>query len=239
MKNHVFSVYGYDLKFRGSPSNINLLATLDPSVTYLVDNNVSIRRLVVAHPAKNFVIGTTVHEEAENLNGVLFNDVVTSDVKNAFWIEVRGEPTECIVIHRIDGGMRECFPGGFPKLSEREPSHIGKRYELLAGFRNRLFEYLHVNDAELIHKFGRLRASCIGDRSIAMQAAMIITAIHVKSLPESKQRKKLDPDYLNFPGDTRIICEALMFGFKIVSTDESDVHTMGRLAGLNVHSEVQ
>ena len=62
--------------------------------------------------------------------------------------------------------------------------------------------------------------------------------IHLKWLSVATQRTKLDSNYLQLPGDSRLIAEALSLGCAVISNDELDVHATGGLAGVRVTDQM-
>ena len=66
---------------------------------------------------------------------------------------------------------------------------------------------------------------------------MLATTLMVQGLSAARRRAKLDPSYVQFPGDTRLIAESLFYGFPILSNDVRDVHTLGGIVGVSVTTE--
>lgn len=232
---HEFSVYDLKLQILFSGKECDILKSLPRESTYLVDNNVSWKKLAAAYPNLNFVLGCTVSEEAENLQGVLFSNFPHGGYSNVFTLDLVPKRRETVVFHRLDTFYQKaCLSGPIPALSQDSAEHFADRVLAANSLRQHLDQFLDRDPMVLQRAITDDLSNCSGNFSIAGNVAGMVTARFLQSLSPQLRAQKLDPAYLNLPGDTRLIAEALFFGFAILSHDERDVHAMAKMAKVSV-----
>jgi hypothetical protein len=96
---------------------------------------------------------------------------------------------------------------------------------------------LAQSEEQLQGRLSEMLNKCLNDYFVSADAAIVIMARYLKGCTGQIRARKLDPNYLNLPGDSRLIAEALYFGFAILSNDVGDVHAMAAMAGLPVRGD--
>lgn len=238
LRKHDFAVYDLGLRLRGGTRR-DILRELRDGNSYLVDNNVAWKRLAAAYPTVNFVIGCTVSEEAENLEGTLFKRTPAEGYPNVFIAEIHATMGR-VTFNRLDQHYQHAvFRQAIPTLQDAPQEHRAFQNEAAASHRRLVMANLSrtVDDlkAELAVRVLRSRSS-FEDSAFA---AAIATSLYLHSMPTARRATYLDPAYLNFPGDTRIVAEALYYGFGVISKDEKDVHTLSRLVEVPALTEAE
>lgn len=235
---HDFSVYDGELNFKGSPSGRDILRDLRRSRTYLVDNNISWKALAQDHQDVNFVIGATVSEEANDLQGVLFSRMPTGGYANAFSVDLNVIGTPRVAFNRLDERYQAAvFARPIPTLENTPPEHRSQQQHAAASLRFQLVERLPRANEDLRQELRTHAARSQSSFFDAAATAMLGTVLMLKTLSTSRLRRKLDPTDVQLPGDTRLISEALFYGFPILSNDVRDVHTLGQIVGISVTTE--
>jgi hypothetical protein len=232
LQTHEFYVYDLNLGFKWSTTGENLILRLRSTPTYLVDNNISWKKRALAHPEVNFIVGCTLCEEAENLEAVLFSKLPAHGYPNVFAVDRIPQARELHVFHRIDENYKKArFDGAIPLLSRTSAEHRADRVLAAALIRIQIESYLGVAPEELRRILAVHVAQCPGNLEHAGMAAVIATALYFQQLSADRLRTKIGK--LHLPGDSRLIAEALLYGCGVLS-DDKDVRTMARIAGVTV-----
>jgi hypothetical protein len=230
--NHYIFVYDLNLRMLWSSNGTDVLSHLRASLTYLLDNNVSWKQLAPRRRDMNFVLGCTLAEEAENLEGVFYSRMPIGGHPNVFAIDMSPKARPLVVFHRLDEDMKVRLPIAIPALSQTSPDHQADRHLAADSLRTQVQQFLKVDNAVLKTKLSVSLPVCRGDYLTSGLVAAMAMALYLQSLPKNAAKSKLDPNYTNFPGDTRLIAESLYYGFSILSTDIRDVHAMARLVSV-------
>jgi hypothetical protein len=232
---HEFYVYALDgLAFMGPPPRRDILATLRQSKTYLVDNNVSWRNLATNNPAFIFVLSGTFAEEVDNLQGALFKNIPLGGFPNVFSVVTNPEDKKYVIFNRIEPNHVATLIEAIPTLAADSPEHHANRVRAAAAFRQHIGLFLSLGGDALRSKLSSLLPRAPSNYEAAGEAAVVATTLFLQKCAESTRSRMLDPGYLNFPGDTRLIAEALFFSFSVISDDVNHVHAIGAIAGVHV-----
>jgi hypothetical protein len=235
--NHDFYTYHLNLRFKWSPAGVDILPRLRGTKTYIVDNNISWKQLAAVHPDVNFVLGCTVSEEAENLDGVLFSKLPPNGYLNVYSLDLFPN-IDTIVFNRVDANYRNAvFERSIPTLSNTTPEYRADQVLASVALRSEICQSLCRNPEDLKRELESSLPNCLGSYEQAYHAAVMCTALYFHSISLTLRKNKLDPNYIQLPGDTRLIAEALLFGFSILSNDQRDVHAMGKISGISVLKE--
>lgn len=237
LSEHEYYVYRPNLTFLAGFRGIDILERLRATETFIVDNNLPWKRVAAIHTMKNFVLGCTISEEAENLQGMLFTDMPSNGYSNVYSVKAIYGPKPGVLFDRIEPSYAACFAKAIPPLSSTSPEHQQARQLAAASFRTHLAPFLAQGEEQLQGRLSEILKKCLNDYFVSAEAAVVITARHLKGCNERIRARKLDPCYLNLPGDSRLIAEALYYGFSILSNDVGDVHAMAAMAGISVRGD--
>jgi len=234
LHDHEFYVYNLELEYLAGFCGVNILDRLQASETFLVDTNASWKPLAQCRADLNFVLGCTIKEEADNIQGVLFSDMPDQGFSNAFSVTTNQGNGQGVVFNRIEPNFRACFSREIPRLPNTSAEHRAAQILAATSFRQHLSPYLDFNSEQLHGRLNQLSCRCLANYFNSGETAVIATAIYLQSCSQALRARKLDPGYLNFPGDSRLIAEALYFGFSIFSEDVRDVHELATILGIAV-----
>lgn len=228
---HEFYIYNADLMLLRGNGHGNVLVRLVEEKTYIVDNNSNPKALADQFPQFHFIIGASLSEEAENLDGVLFSKIPPGGFPNLFVLDVTNNPPPLSIhVHRVSPALRAVF-NEIPPLSQDSPENRKSREDKAASFEKQLKPLRNRSLASINSEVDALLPCCRGNWQKSSSAAELLMACYLLSSKPADRERLIRKGYFNLRGDSTILFESLLFGFSIVSEDK-DVQWMAKRAGL-------
>ncbi len=220
---HSCTLYDFDMNPRHSGGE-DLFEVICSGERFVVDSNCEWKDRALNEPKVAFILGRTLGNERDNLQGELFNDKVRDGRRNVFIFTGDELGIGKLVVHRLDIGFRALLKEEIPWLSgpdATDPSRWNcpqKRLELI----QQIDRLMKLSIEELRRDvtagapacFGRYALSC----SIAEKCYALILLEGGRGV--AKEKQKLRDNHENSFGDTTLIRDALLFRAAILTEDE-------------------
>lgn len=232
--NNLANSYGEDL--------FNVISDMD---RVIVDNCAEWKHQSLKEPNKAFILGRTINNEADNLEGVFFNKKVEGRRKNVFLFAARpfnGFPI--IEIRRLDSHFKSTIQRPLPALDEMTPEEQAhwndptKRLQL----RDKIAEIVAIFPSDLLRtKIKESVPLAFKNYPLSCQIAEWAYALMLQEIgdKDKEERGKFLNNDKNLFGDTNLIQEALFFKAGILSKNTQHICPMTSYCDIKFEKQSQ
>lgn len=222
---HSVCFYDYFGHLQFSSNGEDLLQVLMSTRRVVVDTNSEWKTKSLNNPCTSFILGHTIATEADNLDGVLFNEKVSDGRTNVFVFGVepfKGRPQ--LGIHRLDLGFNRTLKRPIPSLSDCTSADISKwndphKRAVLAA---RIASIEQQPEHQIRQTLQSVRHACKGRFAESCNAAEMAFALLLLWAKSKNGRliRLLEVNNPNIFNDAALIRDGLFFDAEIASNDK-------------------